>query len=418
MIGIYLSGTGNSEHCIKKLLFYLDKTAQAVPMEQKDAGHLLLHHDFIIFAYPVHFSNIPVMVRDFIKSHQNLWKHKKVLCVATMGLFSGDGAGCAARLLKKYGAKIVGGLHIHMPDSVCDVKLLKGSPEQNLKIIQAADRKIEKCAEGIRNGIYPRDGLFFYDRIAGLLGQRLWYYRKTKNYSDKLKISNACTGCGLCTRVCPMENLTLENGKAAAGKHCTMCYRCISLCPAKAITLLGRTVIEQYRYGRYVKKKDDKNLCLSGDISKSNLQKESFTVIGKEGAATDGSDFIQKLWEDANSHFGEVAHLAKKDENGNILGIWGAMSDFSRSFQPWEGFNQGLYLAGVECEDDSEAPDGWTKWVIPGYEYIYVERKNEDTFSEVIKYLEDHDISLAGAVHDFTCPQTGKGYMFFPIRKL
>lgn len=41
MTGIYLSGTGNTEHCIKKLLFLLDKTAQAVPMEQKDAGHLL-----------------------------------------------------------------------------------------------------------------------------------------------------------------------------------------------------------------------------------------------------------------------------------------------------------------------------------------------------------------------------------------
>jgi hypothetical protein len=78
--------------------------------------------------------------------------------------------------------------------------------------------------------------------------------------------------------------------------------------------------------------------------------------------------FIQKLWDDANSHFGEVQHLAKKDENGNISGIWGAMSDFSRSFQPWEDFSKGLYLAGVECNEDAEAPDGWTKWVIPGYE--------------------------------------------------
>jgi hypothetical protein len=94
-------------------------------------------------------------------------------------------------------------------------------------------------------------------------------------------------------------------------------------------------------------------------------KKDSFIVIGKEGATTDGADFIQKLWDDANSHFGEVQHLAKKDENGNISGIWGTMSDFSRSFQPWEEFNQGLYLAGVECNDGAEAPDGWTKWVLP-----------------------------------------------------
>lgn len=77
--------------------------------------------------------------------------------------------------------------------------------------------------------------------------------------------------------------------------------------------------------------------------------KEAFVVIGKEGSTSEGEEFIQKLWKDANSHFSEVAHLAKKDANGKLVGIWGAMSDFSRSFQPWEdGFSKGLYLAGVE----------------------------------------------------------------------
>ena len=147
-------------------------------------------------------------------------------------------------------------------------------------------------------------------------------------------------------------------------------------------------------------------------------EKESFVVIGKEGTTMDGAGFIQKLWDEAHSHFGEVAHLAKKDEDGNISGIWGAMSDFSHSFQPWEGFQKGFYLAGVECNEDAKAPDGWTKWVIPGYEYIYVERENDNTFSEVIRYMKGNGIALVGAVHDFTCPQTGKGYMFFPIRKL
>lgn len=146
--------------------------------------------------------------------------------------------------------------------------------------------------------------------------------------------------------------------------------------------------------------------------------KKSFAVIGKEGSTSDGEGFIKRLWDNANSHFEEIRHLAKVDENGNLVGIWGAMSDFSRSFNPWENFSKGLYLAGVECKDDADAPDGWTKWIIPGYEYIYVECENGDTFSQTIEYLKDNAIALAGAVHDFTCPQTGKNYMFFPIRKL
>ena len=147
--------------------------------------------------------------------------------------------------------------------------------------------------------------------------------------------------------------------------------------------------------------------------------KESFSVIGKEGSTEDGAGFVQNLWADANSHFAEVAHLAKKDENGNLVGIWGAMTDFSRTFQPWEdGFSKGLYLAGIECPNDAEPPKGWTKWIIPGFEYLYAECDRDTVFSEMIAYLQENNIPLAGAVHDFTCPQTGRNYMFFPIKKL
>lgn len=146
--------------------------------------------------------------------------------------------------------------------------------------------------------------------------------------------------------------------------------------------------------------------------------KEAFEVIGKEGSTNDGEGFIGRLWQEANSHFEEIRHLAKKDENGNIVGIWGAMSDFSRSFQPWEGFSKGLYLAGAECEDGAEAPEGWTKWVIPSFEYIYAECESDSLFPDMIRYFKDNNFSLAGAVHDFTCPQTGKNYMFFPIARL
>ena len=131
--------------------------------------------------------------------------------------------------------------------------------------------------------------------------------------------------------------------------------------------------------------------------------KEEFVVIGKEGSTSDGEGFVQKLWNDAN---------------GNIVGIWGAMSDFSHSFKPWEdGFSKGLYLAGVECVDHAEAPDGWTKWTIPGYEYIVVEN-HKGAFDETIGQMKEKGISLAGAVHDYTDPATGKDYLYFPIREV
>ena len=146
--------------------------------------------------------------------------------------------------------------------------------------------------------------------------------------------------------------------------------------------------------------------------------KKAFVVIGKVGSTLDGEGFIQKLWNDANSQFNEVAHLAKKDANGNLVGIWGAMSDMSHSFKPWEdGFRKGLYLAGVECVDHAEAPDGWTKWIIPGYQYIVVENHN-GVFEDTIGQMKEEGIPLVGAVHDYTDPATGKNYMYFPIREI
>lgn len=55
MLGIYLSGTGNTKHCIEKLIHLLDETAQAIPIEREDAVNELSKHDFIVLAYPVQF---------------------------------------------------------------------------------------------------------------------------------------------------------------------------------------------------------------------------------------------------------------------------------------------------------------------------------------------------------------------------
>lgn len=252
MLGVYLSGTGNTKHCVEKLLEIISPEGKAIPIEDRDVRDFIIANEEILLAYPTQFSNIPYMVRDFINNNSDIWKGKKILCLTTMGAFSGDGTGCSARLLKKYGAEILGGLQIKMPDSVCDSKLLKKTLEENKRIVKSADSKIEKVGREIINyGKYPREGLSVLAHGAGLFGQRLWFYGKTAGFSNKLKVNNACIGCGKCVASCPMNNLEIINGKAVSKGKCTMCYRCISTCPKQAITLLGKEVAEQCRFEKY-----------------------------------------------------------------------------------------------------------------------------------------------------------------------
>ncbi|MBD5440271.1 MAG: 4Fe-4S binding protein [Treponema sp.] len=250
MIGIYFSGTGNTKYCVEYVVHRLGGGA-SYAIESDGAIAAVKSSDEIVFAYPVYYSNVPKIVRDFIVSNAGLWRGKKIFVIATMGLFSGDGAGCSARLFKKYGAEILGGLHLKMPDCIGDVKLLKKSLDENRKIIAEAEHKMDAAINSIKGGAYPKDGLHFFCRIAGLFGQRLYFSGKTKRYYTKIRADESkCVKCGLCVSLCPMANIKIEDRVIYQDK-CTMCYRCFAHCPKQAITILGTRVYEQCRFDSY-----------------------------------------------------------------------------------------------------------------------------------------------------------------------
>lgn len=204
MLGIYFSGTGNSRYALEHFLGKYDKSAKVFAIEAENIVSHIKDNDEIVFSYSVQYSNIPKMLKDFVDKHQRLWRGKKVFVIATMGLFSGDGAGILARRLHKYGAQITGGLHLKMPDSIADEKALKRPLGKNKELVKAAEEKINNAVRNVKNGKPPQEGLGF-----------LYHFAK-------------------------------------AGNQCTMCYRCINICPKQAVTLLGKSVVEQGTIEKYL----------------------------------------------------------------------------------------------------------------------------------------------------------------------
>lgn len=253
MTGLYFSGTGNTRYCAEQFLKGYGGECLLHAMEMPDACRALEGDGPILVAYPIYYSTLPKLVNDFLTDNGPAFQGRAVFLLVTQGVFSGDGAGCGARLLKGYGAEIVGGLHVKMPDCIGDERVLKHSLDESRAMVRAGGEKARAAGAALRAGAPDRDGLSLVNHAAGLLSQRLWFSGKTKRYSDRLTVhASQCVGCGLCARLCPMGNLSIIEGKAVAGSRCTMCYRCVNHCPAQAITLLGKRVYAQSTIEKYV----------------------------------------------------------------------------------------------------------------------------------------------------------------------
>lgn len=60
-------------------------------------------------------------------------------------------------------------------------------------------------------------------------------------------VSDDCISCGICKRVCPAKNITMQDGKPVFHHQCESCLSCIQHCPKQAINYLDKT----QKRGRY-----------------------------------------------------------------------------------------------------------------------------------------------------------------------
>lgn len=145
----------------------------------------------------------------------------------------------------------------------------------------------------------------------------------------------------------------------------------------------------------------------------------SFTVIGLVGDDSAGPGYVGKLWQEINTKGKAIMHLAKKDDEGSIMGAWGLMNDETLSFlPPGEKTARTLYMAGIETEDNARPPKGFTRWVVPESDYLYAPagRNKVETIKSILQYAEEHGWVPASCAFDFM-PLQSEMYLFLPVRK-
>ena len=73
---------------------------------------------------------------------------------------------------------------------------------------------------------------------VSIIGPAMRFYgrkRFAKPTAQSFTVSDDCIHCGICAKVCPADNITVDGGKPIFSDHCEICYACAHNCPKAAI---------------------------------------------------------------------------------------------------------------------------------------------------------------------------------------
>jgi NAD-dependent dihydropyrimidine dehydrogenase PreA subunit/flavodoxin len=244
---VYLSGTGNSLYAAKTIAHHLnDRVISVTELLQEQTSGSIAGEEYVGMVFPVHAWGPPSPVLEWIDKILTLQAPLPYLYAV---ITCGENVGNAVKLLDKHlikrGLSLKAAFSVVMPNNfiiVGDVyekskedRLLAESQETLTNIAQLVKEKKE--VRDIRKGRFP-----------GLKTAIVYpLFARAKNKSKKFRATDACTGCGICERVCPTHNITVES-KPQWNQHCILCLACIHRCPERAIEY-GKSTI---RKGRYV----------------------------------------------------------------------------------------------------------------------------------------------------------------------
>lgn len=112
------------------------------------------------------------------------------------------------------------------------------------KILEEAEPKILKTAELIREGrTLPKEprGSAVMSKILNPIMYSMMISAKGFTSTDK------CSGCGKCEKLCPLNNVKLQDGRPVWGSSCTHCMVCIAGCPQEVVEY-GKKTVGKTRY--------------------------------------------------------------------------------------------------------------------------------------------------------------------------
>ena len=242
---LYFSGTGNSNYVAKRIadapgdaLVNLNDRIKAGDTSPGETGERL------IVVTPTYAWRIPRVVRDWLRKTE-LRGAKQVWFVMTCGSEIGNADKYNRELCAEKAISCMGTAQIVMPENYIAMFSAPQADEAR-QIVAKAEPSIDRAIAAIQsNQPFAPTRNKLYDRLMSGPVNPIFYKCFVK--ADAFTVSEACIGCGQCAKRCPMNNVTIKDGKPVWGRNCTHCMACICYCPKEAIEY-GKKSVGQPRY--------------------------------------------------------------------------------------------------------------------------------------------------------------------------
>ena len=240
---LFFTGTGNSRYIAGKIAGITGDGIISIGGRIKAGDYSpVISVKPLVFAGPVYAGRFPRIMHEYIR-RTKFSGTSEAYFVAACAATPYAAEDYAERLCNEKNFTFNGFNSIIMPQGYIAMGGTRPK-EVSDRILAQAEPKIIKTARLIRDGkALPKEvrGSAVMSKIINPIMYSVMINAKGFVSTDR------CSGCGRCEQLCPLNNVTLENGRPVWGSSCTHCMACIAGCPRQAVEY-GKKTVGKTRY--------------------------------------------------------------------------------------------------------------------------------------------------------------------------
>lgn len=196
------------------------------------AGQLTVCADRVGFVFPMHYFGLPLQVEEFLEK-LSISGTPYLFAIATCGVpYWGRPFLDAERILAKKHCTLQAAWYWRLVSNYILWGNLAAAWRIRIRAWLAA-RKLRKICAAVAQR-RPHTTWQLLSKFCQGYHEK-WRQRQPQIDEAFACDTARCTGCGLCERVCPRQNIVRPEGAPVWQHDCVECLGCIHICPVSAI---------------------------------------------------------------------------------------------------------------------------------------------------------------------------------------